>query len=93
MNMIILYLDGNRPAVFDLSGENEKPFAIPKRNVFTSGVIFSTSANFTDRSCYETQNCSVSSVEPGAPIVARIHGTPGYPLAVVAGMTFRLGAK
>ena len=49
--------------------------------------------NFTDRSYYETQNYFESRVSPVAPIVGRIHGTPGYPLAVVAGMTFRFGAK
>ena len=58
------------------------------------GVEFNLSFdNFTDRSYYETQNFFESRVAPGAPIVGRIHGTPGYPLAVVAGMTFRLGAK
>ena len=49
--------------------------------------------NALNREYYETQNYFESRVTPLAPIVARIHGTPGYPLAVVAGVTFRLGGK
>ena len=30
---------------------------------------------------------------PTAPVVARIHATPGYPLTAVAGVTFRLRGK
>ena len=47
--------------------------------------------NLTNRDYYETQNYFESRVTPDAPIVARIHGTPGYPLAAVVGLTFRLG--
>src|SRR5258708_24174733 len=58
------------------------------------GVEFNLSFdNFTDRSYYETQNFFESRVAPAAPSIGRIHGTPGYPLAVVAGMTFRFGAR
>jgi outer membrane receptor protein involved in Fe transport len=58
------------------------------------GMDFSLSAdNLTNRQYYETQNYFVSRVSPTAPITARIHGTPGYPRTVVAGMTFRLGGK
>jgi hypothetical protein len=32
-------------------------------------------------------------VSPLAPIVARIHATPAYPLSVVGGVTFRLRGK
>jgi outer membrane receptor protein involved in Fe transport len=49
--------------------------------------------NLTDRSYYETQNYFMSRVSPFAPAVARIHGTPGYPLTVVAGVTLRLRGK
>jgi outer membrane receptor protein involved in Fe transport len=49
--------------------------------------------NLTDRDYDETQNYFESRVASGAPIVARIHGTPGYPLAAVVGLTFRLRAK
>ena len=49
--------------------------------------------NLTDRDYYETQNYFESRVAPNAPVIARIHGTPGYPLTVVAGFTFRIGEK
>jgi hypothetical protein len=46
--------------------------------------------NLLNRNFYETQNYLESRVSPTAPIVARIHGTPGYPLTIVAGITLRL---
>jgi len=49
--------------------------------------------NLTNRDYYETQNYFDSRVTPDAPIVARIHGTPGYPLTAVVGLTFRLRGK
>lgn len=49
--------------------------------------------NALDRGYYETQNYFVSQVTPWAPAVGRIHGTPGYPLTAVVGVTFRLRAK
>ncbi len=49
--------------------------------------------NLTNRDYYETQNYFESRVTPLAPVVARIHGTPGYPLTAVAGVTFRLRGK
>jgi len=57
------------------------------------GVEVSLSAdNLTNRDYYETQNYFVSRLAGQAP-VARIHGTPGYPLTVTAGVTFRLFGK
>ena len=49
--------------------------------------------NLTSREYYETQNYLESRVTPTAPVIARIHATPGYPLTVVAGITFRLHGK
>jgi outer membrane receptor protein involved in Fe transport len=49
--------------------------------------------NLTSRDYYETQNYFESRVAPGAPALSRIHGTPGYPRAVVLGITMRLGGK
>lgn len=49
--------------------------------------------NLTNRDYYETQNYFESRVTPDDPIVARIHGTPGYPLTVIAGITMRFGGK
>jgi outer membrane receptor protein involved in Fe transport len=45
--------------------------------------------NLTNRDYYETQNYFESRITPDAPIVARIHGTPGYPLTAIAGITMR----
>ncbi|MEP7353143.1 MAG: TonB-dependent receptor [Acidobacteriota bacterium] len=49
--------------------------------------------NATNRAYYETQNYGESRVSPTAPVVSRIHATPGYPLTVAVGMTLRLGGK
>ena len=49
--------------------------------------------NFTNRNYYETQNYFESRVTPLSPVIARIHATPGYPLTVAAGVTFRLAGK
>ncbi len=49
--------------------------------------------NLTDKLYYETQNYFVSRVTPTAPAVARIHGTPGYPVGVTVGLTFQLITK
>jgi hypothetical protein len=49
--------------------------------------------NLTNRDFYETQNYFESRVTPLAPVIARIHATPGYPLPAVVGVTFRLRGK
>ena len=49
--------------------------------------------NLTNRDYFETQNYFASRVAPAAPVVQRIHSTPGYPLTAVAGVTFRLRGK
>jgi outer membrane receptor protein involved in Fe transport len=48
--------------------------------------------NLTNRDYYETQNYFESRL-PGQNPMARIHGTPGYPISVMVGMTFRLRGK
>ncbi|MDX2041365.1 MAG: TonB-dependent receptor [Acidobacteriota bacterium] len=49
--------------------------------------------NLTDKRYFETQNFFESRLAPGAPVVSRIHATPGYPLTITAGVTLRLGGK
>src|SRR5947209_8697620 len=49
--------------------------------------------NLTSRDYYETQNYFESRATPWAPVVARIHATPAYPLTAVVGMTIRFGGK
>jgi hypothetical protein len=49
--------------------------------------------NLTDKCYFETQNYFESEIRPGDPVIARIHGMPGYPITVMAGVTFRLFKK
>ncbi len=49
--------------------------------------------NLTDKRYFETQNYFESRISPGAPVIARIHATPGYPITVTGGVTFRLSKK
>ena len=46
--------------------------------------------NLTDKRYFETQNFYESRPAPGAPVQARIHGTPGYARTLTVGMTLRL---
>jgi hypothetical protein len=49
--------------------------------------------NFTDRFYYETQNYLESRPSPNRPSSFGIHATPGYPLTVTVGLTFRFRGK
>jgi len=49
--------------------------------------------NLADKHFFETQNFLESRVTPTAPIVGRIHGTPGYSRGLTIGMTFHLFEK
>lgn len=49
--------------------------------------------NLTDKRYFETQNYFESRLRPGDEVKARIHGTPGYPFGVSAGLTFKLFKK
>jgi outer membrane receptor protein involved in Fe transport len=48
--------------------------------------------NLTDRLYFETQNWFESALRGQEPAY-RIHATPGYPLTVTAGLTFRFRSK
>lgn len=81
-------LDGDDPSIV-ASGLTVFDVGIAKE--IRHGVELNLSMdNLLNRNFYETQNYLESRVSPVAPIVARIHGTPGYPLTVVAGITLRL---
>src|ERR1019366_4219121 len=45
--------------------------------------------NLNNKQYYETQNFFDSRVTPNAPLEARIHGTPGYPVGFTTGLTWR----
>ena len=49
--------------------------------------------NATDKRYFETQNYFESRLRPGDPVSSRIHGKPGYPVTITAGLTFRLFAN
>jgi outer membrane receptor protein involved in Fe transport len=49
--------------------------------------------NLADKRYFETQNYFESRISPGAPVISRIHATPGYPVTVTGGVTFRLSRK
>ena len=58
------------------------------------GVQLSLSiANLGNKRYFETQNYFESRLRPGDPVVARIHGTPGYPITVAVGLTFHIFPK
>ena len=84
-------LDGEDPSIA-ASGHTVFDFGLARQ--IRRGVEFSLSFdNLTNRDSYETQNYFESRVTPIAPVLARIHGTPGYPFTAVAGLTFRLRGK
>ncbi len=49
--------------------------------------------NLTDKRYFETQNYFESRIRPGDPIISRIHATPGYPITLTGGVTFRFSRK
>jgi outer membrane receptor protein involved in Fe transport len=49
--------------------------------------------NLADKRYFETQNYFESRIRPGGPVISRIHATPGYPITVTGGVTFRLSRK
>ncbi len=83
-------LDGEDPSIV-ASGHTVFDFGLTRR--ITRMVDFNlTLDNLAGRTYYETQNYFESQL-PGQDPINRIHGTPGYPRTVMAGLTFRLGGK
>ncbi|HEY0097387.1 MAG TPA: TonB-dependent receptor, partial [Pyrinomonadaceae bacterium] len=84
-------LDGE-DATIRASGLDVLDFSLRKR--IRRFVDFNLSIdNLTNKRYFETQNYFESRLRPGDPVVARIHGTPGYPFGVTAGFTFRFAGK
>jgi outer membrane receptor protein involved in Fe transport len=84
-------LDGEDPSIV-ASGHTVFDLSIARR--IRRGVEFNLGVdNFTDRFYYETQNYLESRPSPLRPPSTGIHATPGYPLTVIAGLTFRFRGK
>jgi outer membrane receptor for monomeric catechols len=84
-------LDGEDPSI---TASGHTVFDLGLARQIRRGVELDFSIdNLTNRDYYETQNYFESRVAPDAPVVARIHGTPGYPLTAVVGVTFRLPGR
>ncbi|HEY2013618.1 MAG TPA: TonB-dependent receptor [Bryobacteraceae bacterium] len=84
-------LDGEDPSIV-ASGHTVFDLGMARQLRRSIELNFSVD-NLTNRDYYETQNYFDSRVSPDAPIVGRIHATPGYPLTAVVGLTFRLRGK
>ena len=84
-------LDGDDPSIV-AQGYTGFDFGVTRRVNHHTELNF-TLDNLLNRGYYETQNYFESRVSPLAPVVSRIHGTPGYPLTAVVGITMHLGGK
>lgn len=83
--------DGDDPSV-RASGHDVVDIAITRR--IRQWVDFNFSIdNLLNKRYFETQNYFESRSCPTCDAVQRIHATPGYPLTVSAGVTFRIGKK
>lgn len=83
-------LDGQDPSIV-ASGHTVLDLGVSRQ--LRRGVELNfTIDNLTNRDYWETQNYFESQL-PGQPPLFRIHGTPGYPLTAMAGVTFRLLGK
>jgi len=84
-------LDGEDPTV-RAAGLDVLDFSMRQR--IRRWVDFNLSIdNLADKRYFETQNFLESRESPTAPIVARIHGTPGYSIGITAGLSFHLFTK
>ncbi len=84
-------LDGEDPSLL-ASGFDVLDFSVNRR--LRRGIEFNLAIdNLTNKRYYETQNYFESRIRPGAELQSRIHATPGYPITISVGMTFRLFAK
>ena len=84
-------LDGDDPSIV-ATGHTVFDLGLAKQ--IRKGIELNLSFdNLLNRDYYETQNYLESRVAPDAPVVSRIHGTPGYPFTAAAGVTFRLHGK
>lgn len=74
------------------AGNDVVDFSLTKRLKRWVDLNFSID-NVLNKQYFETQNYFESRTAPGAPVITRIHATPGYPFTISAGLTFRFGEK
>ncbi len=84
-------LDGEDAAI-RASGHDVVDFSMNKRIRRWVDLNFSID-NLLNKRYLETQNYFESRVRPSDEAITRIHGTPGYPFGVTAGVTFHLFNK
>ena len=84
-------LDGDNRSIV-ATGHTVLDLGVAKQLNHTVELNFSAD-NLTNRDYWEPQNYVESRVTPDAPIIARIHSTPAYPLTAVAGITLRFGGE
>ena len=84
-------LDGEDPAI-RAAGLDVLDLAVTK-NIRPGLDLNFDIDNLAGKTYYETQNYFESRVSPAAPAIARIHATPGYPIGLTVGLTFRFGEK
>jgi outer membrane receptor protein involved in Fe transport len=85
-------LDGSTLTVPRATGLDVLDLSLSKRLRHNVDFNFAID-NLNKKRYWETQNYFQSRVAPTAPIVARGHGTAGYPIGFTVGLTFRLGEK
>ncbi len=84
-------LDGADPSI-TATGHTVVDLGVSRRLSRVADLHFSVD-NLTNRDYWETQNYFESRVTPDAPVIARIHATPAYPVTAVAGLTLHFGGK
>lgn len=84
-------LDGEDAAI-RASGLEVVDFSLNKKLRRWVDLNFSID-NLFNRRYLETRDYFESRVSPDAEPITRIHGTPGYPIGVTAGLTFHLFNK
>jgi outer membrane receptor protein involved in Fe transport len=85
-------LDGSDPRVPHATGLDVLDLSVSKQVRHNIDFNFAID-NLNNKRVWETQNYLESRVTPIAASEFRVHGTPGYPIGLTVGMTFRFGEK
>ena len=85
-------LDGRDPTVPRATGLDVVDLGMSKKIRHGMDLNFAID-NLNNKRYWETQNYLESRLTPADPAIARVHATPGFPIGVTAGVTFRFGEK